>query len=174
MSSPYIEDFSITTPKMHRRVVDPVRLDHLAKVFALLLLATATALVSVVAAQDGPQLSPIQLSAEKRQLIGLQFATVEDKELKDRIETTALVEPDEQHEGYVQTRFAGWIRNVFVNQTYQYVTNGQPLFTIYSPDLVSAEQEYLLALDTTSGLEHMMCKGWRAVRSIWLMRHWSA
>jgi multidrug efflux pump subunit AcrA (membrane-fusion protein) len=152
MSSPCIEDFSITTPKMHQRAVAPVRLDHLAKVFALLLLATATALASVVAAQDGPQLSLIQLSAEKRQLIGLQFATVEDKELKDRIETTALVEPDEQHEGYVQTRFAGWIRNVFVNQTYQYVTNGQPLFTIYSPDLVSAEQEYLLALDTTSGL----------------------
>jgi hypothetical protein len=96
---------------------------------------------AAIAAQDA-QLSPIQVSPEKRQLIGLQFATVELRELKDRIQTTAFVEPDEQQEGYVQTRFPGWIRNVFVNQTYQYVRRGQPLFTIYSPDLVSAEQEY--------------------------------
>jgi Cu(I)/Ag(I) efflux system membrane fusion protein/cobalt-zinc-cadmium efflux system membrane fusion protein len=111
------------------------------------------------AADDAPQLSPIQVSAHKRQLIGLQLATVEHKELKDRIETTALVEPDEQRESYVQTRFAGWIRDVFVNQTYQYVRRGQPLFTVYSPDLVSAEQEYLLALDTTSSLRHSDVEG---------------
>jgi RND family efflux transporter MFP subunit len=111
------------------------------------------------AAQDAPQLSPVQVSPEKRQLIGLQFATVERKQLQDRIQTTALVEPDEQQEGYVQTRFAGWIRNVFVNQTYQYVRRGQALFTIYSPDLVSAEQEYLLALDTTNDLRHSEVQG---------------
>jgi Cu(I)/Ag(I) efflux system membrane fusion protein/cobalt-zinc-cadmium efflux system membrane fusion protein len=70
-----------------------------------------------------------------------------------------LVEPDEQREGYVQTRFAGWIRDVFVNQTYQYVRRGQPLFTIYSPDLVSAEQEYLLALNTTKGLRDSDVQG---------------
>ena len=94
----------------------------------------------------------IQVSPRQRQLIGLQLATVEEKSLQDRIRTTAIVEPDEQREGYVQTRFAGWIREVFVNQTYQYVTRGQRLFTIYSPDLVSAEQEYLLALATTKEL----------------------
>jgi len=97
-------------------------------------LATATLSTLSVAAQGGRvQLSPIQLSAEKRQLIGVQFTAVEQKELKDQIQTTALVEPDEQQQGYVQTRFAGWIRDVFVNQTYQYVRKGQPLFTIYSP-----------------------------------------
>ena len=47
----------------------------------------------------------------------------------------------------MQTRFAGWIEQVFANSTYQYVRRGQPLFTIYSPDLVSTESEYLLALD---------------------------
>jgi RND family efflux transporter MFP subunit len=104
------------------------------------------------AAENQPKLAPIQLTPQRRQLIGLQFATVEEKEVEDRIDTTALVEPDEQLEGYVQTRFAGWIRDVFVNQTYQYVKRGQSLFTIYSPDLVSAEQEYLLALDTTKDL----------------------
>ena len=52
---------------------------------------------------------------------------------------------DEQSLSYVQTRFAGWIQNVSANATYQYVKKGQRLFTIYSPDLVSTEQEYLLA-----------------------------
>jgi Cu(I)/Ag(I) efflux system membrane fusion protein/cobalt-zinc-cadmium efflux system membrane fusion protein len=71
---------------------------------------------------------------------------VEEKDLAGRIETTGLVEPDEQLEGSVQTRFSGWIRQVFVNQTYQFVRKGQPLFTIYSPDLVATENEYLIAL----------------------------
>ena len=98
-----------------------------------------------VRAQD-TKLAPIQLTPERRQLIGLQIATVEEKELSSRIETTGMVEPDEQLEGYVQTRFSGWIRQVFVNQTYQFVRKGQPLFTIYSPDLVATENDYLIAL----------------------------
>ena len=47
----------------------------------------------------------------------------------------------------MQTRFAGWIERVFANSTYQYVHRGQPLFTIYSPDLMSTESEYLLAIE---------------------------
>ncbi|MGH8013564.1 MAG: efflux RND transporter periplasmic adaptor subunit [Candidatus Binataceae bacterium] len=82
----------------------------------------------------------------------MTFATVKEKEVTDRIETTGLVEPDQRLEGYVQTRFAGWIRRVYADQTYQYVKKGQPLFTIYSPDLVSAENEYLLALQATRQL----------------------
>ena len=78
----------------------------------------------VVAQDSAPKLAPIQLTPERRQLIGLQIATVEEKELASRIETTGMVEPDEQIEGYVQTRFAGWIRQVFVNQTYQFVRQG--------------------------------------------------
>ena len=106
-----------------------------------------TAVIREAAAADsGLKLAPVQLTPERRQLIGLQIATVEEEDLAGRIDTTGLVEPDEQLEGYVQTRFAGWIRQVFVNQTYQLVRKGQPLFTIYSPDLVSTENEYLIAV----------------------------
>jgi Cu(I)/Ag(I) efflux system membrane fusion protein/cobalt-zinc-cadmium efflux system membrane fusion protein len=96
--------------------------------------------------ENGAKFAPVQLSPERRQLIGLQIATVEEKTLAGRVDTTGLVEPDEQLEGYIQTRFSGWIRQVFVNQTYQFVKKGQPLFTIYSPDLVSTENEFLIAL----------------------------
>jgi RND family efflux transporter MFP subunit len=129
------------------------------KIFGPLVLAALTLCATAMAASSSPQLAPILISPQRRQLIGVQFATVQEKEVSDRIETTALVEPDEQREGYVQTRFAGWIRDVFVNQTYQLVRKGQPLFTIYSPDLVSAEQEYLLALETTKDLRHSDVQG---------------
>ena len=156
MSSYYMWNSSIThTTSRFQNAC----LRRLLKTAGLLILAALTLGRPVAAAQDGPQLAPIQVSPERRQLIGLQFATVEEKQLNDSIETTALVEPNEQLQGYVQTRFAGWIRQVFVNQTYQYVRSGQPLFTIYSPDLVSAEQEYLLALDTTKGLRKSDVEG---------------
>lgn len=104
-------------------------------------------------------LAPIQISPERRQLIGLQTATVEEKDLTGRIETTGTVEPDEQLEGTVQTRFAGWIRQVLVNQTYQPVRKGQPLFTIYSPDLVNTENEYLIALKSNQRLGSSSVEG---------------
>src|SRR5258708_2796216 len=93
------------------------------------------------------QLAPIRVTPERRQLIGLKFATVVRKDVNDRLETTGNIEADERLQGYVQTRFAGWIEKVFANSTYQYVHRGQPLFTIYSPDLVSTESEYLLAIE---------------------------
>jgi Cu(I)/Ag(I) efflux system membrane fusion protein/cobalt-zinc-cadmium efflux system membrane fusion protein len=96
--------------------------------------------------QAAAGLVPIEISPRRRQLIGLTLAKAEEKELTDPIQATGLVAPDEQHQGYVQPRFAGWIRKVYVNQTYQYVRKGQPLLTVYSPEVASAENEYLLAL----------------------------
>jgi len=126
---------------------------------ALTVVLSLTAAFSIGATDNGPKLAPIQISPERRQMIGLQFAKVEEKDLVDRIDATGLVEADEQLQGYVQTRFAGWIRQVFVNQTYQHVEKGQPLFTIYSPDLVSAENEYLIALNSENQLKDSGIEG---------------
>jgi RND family efflux transporter MFP subunit len=102
--------------------------------------------VTVACGADS-QLAPIRITPERRQLIGLKFAAVVRKDVSDRLETTGNIEADERPQGYVQTRFAGWIERVFANSTYQYVHRGQPLFTIYSPDLMSTESEYLLAVE---------------------------
>jgi RND family efflux transporter MFP subunit len=118
------------------------RLATIVAALGLLLFLTG----SMAIAADSP-LAPIRITPERRQLIGLKFATVERKDVSDRLDTTGNIESDERLQGYVQTRFAGWIERVFANSTYQYVHRGQPLFTIYSPDLVSTESEYLLALD---------------------------
>jgi RND family efflux transporter MFP subunit len=90
-------------------------------------------------------LVPVQLSAEQMQSIGVKTGTVEYKQLSDDIRATGTVDIDERLLSYVQVRFPGYIRRVFADATYQYVTKGEPLFTIYSPDLVATQQEYLLA-----------------------------
>jgi RND family efflux transporter MFP subunit len=93
---------------------------------------------------DAP-LVPVQLTPERMQSIGVQTGTVEYKQLTDDIRATGTVDINERLLSYVQVRFPGYIRKVFANATYQYVHKGEPLFTIYSPDLVATQQEYLLA-----------------------------
>jgi Cu(I)/Ag(I) efflux system membrane fusion protein/cobalt-zinc-cadmium efflux system membrane fusion protein len=93
---------------------------------------------------DAP-LVPVQLTPVRMQSIGVQTGTVEYKQLSDDIRATGTVDIDERLLSYVQVRFPGYIRKVFANATYQYVRKGEPLFTIYSPDLVATQEEYLLA-----------------------------
>ena len=94
-----------------------------------------------------PNLQPVQISPQRLQAIGIRTAEVRLMDVHGDIRAPGSVEANEQNLAYVQTRFSGWIRKVFANATYRYVRRGQPLFTIYSPELVSTEQEYLLARD---------------------------
>jgi Cu(I)/Ag(I) efflux system membrane fusion protein/cobalt-zinc-cadmium efflux system membrane fusion protein len=94
---------------------------------------------------SAPALAPVQISPQRLQMIGVKTAAVEMHTVDADLRVPGNVEVNEQLLSYVQTRFPGWIQKVFANATYQYVQKGQPLFTIYSQDLVSTEQEYLLA-----------------------------
>jgi len=97
------------------------------------------------AADAEPKLIPVTLTPERRQSIGVRTGTVEYREINDEILTTGNVEPDETHLASVEVRFSGWIQKVYADSTFQQVRKGQPLLTIYSPDLVTTENEYLLA-----------------------------
>lgn len=90
-------------------------------------------------------LAPVQLTPERMQSIGVKTGTVDYKRLSDDIRATGTVGIDERLLSYVQVRFPGYIRKVFADATYQYVRKGEPLFTVYSPDLVATQREYLLA-----------------------------
>ncbi|HEY2472488.1 MAG TPA: efflux RND transporter periplasmic adaptor subunit [Terracidiphilus sp.] len=98
-------------------------------------------------------LTPVQLSPERMQSIGVETGAVEYKQLSDDIRATGTVDINERLLSYVQVRFPGYIRKVFANATYQYVRKGEPLFTIYSPDLVATQQEYLLAQQNQKQLQ---------------------
>ena len=90
-------------------------------------------------------LAPVQLTPERMQSIGVTMGTAEYKQLNDDIRATGTVDINERLLSYVQVRFPGYIRKVFANATYQYIQKGEPLFTVYSPDLVATQQDYLLA-----------------------------
>ncbi len=92
-----------------------------------------------------PSLAPIRLTPERMQSIGVQTGEVKYKQVSDNIRATGNVDIDERLVSYVQVRFSGYIRKVFANAIYQYVRAGEPLFTVYSPDLVATQQEFLLA-----------------------------
>ena len=94
--------------------------------------------------QETPR-APIQLSPQRMQSIGMQTGSVAYKQVEDELRFAGSVQVDERRLAYVQTRFAGWIRRLYVAMTGEFVRRGQPLFTIYSPDLVATQQEYLLA-----------------------------
>ncbi len=110
--------------------------------------AAATQPAAPAASPQGgadPALAPIQISPQRLQQIGVTTAVAQLKDVNDQLQVPGNVDVDEERLAYVQTRFPGWIQNVFANATWQYVRKGQRLFTIYSPDMVSTEQEYLLA-----------------------------
>ena len=109
--------------------------------------------------QSESPLAPIQLSPQRMQSIGLQVGQVEYKPVNNEIRFYGNVQTNERRLAYVQTRFAGWIREVYVNATGDFVRKGQPLFTIYSPDLVTTEQEYLLAKQNVGTLQQSSVSG---------------
>jgi RND family efflux transporter MFP subunit len=94
---------------------------------------------------SAPPLTPVDLTPERMQSIGVRTGKVDYKTINSDIRATGTVDVDERRVAYVQTRYPGWVKDVLVNATYQVVKKGQPLFTIYSPELVASEQEYLLA-----------------------------
>ena len=106
-----------------------------------------------------PKLTPLQLSPQRLQRIGVTSGEVEVRELSNEIRAVGNVAVDERLEAYVQTRFSGWIQKVYANSTYQYVKKGQPLFTIYSPELVTTENEYLLAMKNRDALQSSTVPG---------------
>jgi RND family efflux transporter MFP subunit len=98
-------------------------------------------------------LAPIQLTPQRMQSIGMVLGRVESKAVSSELRFYGNVQVDERRQAYVQTRFAGWIRKVYADATGNFIGKGQPLFTIYSPDLVATEQEYLIAKKNADTLQ---------------------
>ena len=88
----------------------------------------------------------VQISPERQQLIGVKIGTVEMKSLEKVIRTVGRFDYDEQRIGTVSPKIGGWIEDLYVDFTGKFVNQGEPLLTIYSPELVSTQEEYLLAL----------------------------
>ena len=87
-----------------------------------------------------------RISPEKQQLIGVQYGTVEYELSAKTIRAVGKAAFDETKIVRINPKIEGWIENVYVDFTGKLVQKGQPLLTIYSPDLVQTQEEYLLAI----------------------------
>src|SRR5579883_2323925 len=87
----------------------------------------------------------VRLSSAKQQLIGVQTTTVEREKLFRTIRAVGQLTADETKLAHVHLKVTGWIDQVYVDYVGKLVKKGEPLFTLYSPDLVATEQEYLIA-----------------------------
>jgi len=88
----------------------------------------------------------VQISPERQQLIGVRFGTVEKRPLQKVIRTVGRFDYDEKRIGIVSPKISGWIEDLYVDFTGRFVRKGEALLTVYSPELVSTQEEYLLAL----------------------------
>jgi membrane fusion protein, copper/silver efflux system len=87
----------------------------------------------------------INVSPERQQAIGVKFATVEQGGATRAIRAVGTVTADETRIGHVHTRVEGWAEKVFVDFTGAVVKAGQPMLSIYSPEMLASQQELLLA-----------------------------
>jgi membrane fusion protein, copper/silver efflux system len=118
-------------------------------------------LVPVYAGERGPSPSPagqapgidmssmppgtVQITSEKQQLIGVKYGEATRTGGSRTIRAVGMVASDETRIQHVHTRVEGWIDRLFVDYTGQLVKKGQPLLTIYSPEMLASERELLLA-----------------------------
>ncbi|MEK6530931.1 MAG: efflux RND transporter periplasmic adaptor subunit [Deltaproteobacteria bacterium] len=88
----------------------------------------------------------VRISPERIQRIGVQSEEVGRQDLKRVIRTVGRVAPVEDKIYVINAKIAGWVEKLYLNRTDQMVKKGEPLLELFSPDLTSAQEEYLLAL----------------------------
>jgi Cu(I)/Ag(I) efflux system membrane fusion protein/cobalt-zinc-cadmium efflux system membrane fusion protein len=87
----------------------------------------------------------VTLDARRQQLAGIQTVAAEMRPLDRTIRLTGILQPDERRLVDVNVKLDGWIREIRVDYSGRFVRQGEPLFTLYSPELAATQQEYLLA-----------------------------
>ncbi len=103
-------------------------------------------------ADDEMPPNSVMISPERQRLIGLSTARVERRSLDRTIRTVGLVQYDERRVAHIHTKVTGWIESLQVDFTGELVDEGQQLLEIYSPELLSTQEEYLLALRARGSL----------------------
>lgn len=99
--------------------------------------------------------SLLEIGPRRLQMIGVRFAKAETIPLRRIIEAVGLVEQDQTHREEVSLRYAGYVVKQFRGRIGDTVRPGDPLFSVYSPDLVTAQSEFLLANKISQG-EHSL------------------
>ncbi|HEY4187550.1 MAG TPA: efflux RND transporter periplasmic adaptor subunit [Polyangia bacterium] len=97
----------------------------------------------IVEQGGGASAGAIHVSLERQQLIGVTFGTVGERPLSVTLRAAGRVQIDERNVADVTLKYEAYVEKLYVGETGRAVRRGQPLATIYSPDLLSAEEELL-------------------------------
>lgn len=110
--------------------------------------------------------APIRVSARQAALAGVTFAVAREAPLERTVRSVAMAVPNERGLGIVNARVGGWVEKLYVNETGRWVRAGQPLLDLYAPELVTAQEELLLAkrLSGTAGGESLLAAARRRLR----------
>jgi RND family efflux transporter MFP subunit len=106
------------------------------------------------AAGEAVPAGSVKINPQKQQLIGVQYSEVQEKTFAEAIRTVGRVTYNETRIARIQPKIEGWIEKVYVDYTGKLVKKGQPLLTIYSPQLVSTQQELLIAKKSMDSLSN--------------------
>ena len=106
--------------------------------------------VATGATGDVPGLSSVQIPEDRLQRIGVRLARAERGAIGGGAPLVGFVTPDETRIQRVQLRVAGWVQDVQMSQTGERVRSGQPMLSLYSPELYQSESEYLIAMGDAS------------------------
>jgi len=102
--------------------------------------------IAVYADEEPASATPlVKLSLDKVQKLGVKTEAVALRDLASTIRAVATVQANERSLHTVTSKFDGWIQKLHVNSTGQAVRKGEALMDVYSPDLITAQQEYLIA-----------------------------
>ena len=96
------------------------------------------------------QVRTVNVPLYQQQLIGVQWDTVKLRSVTKTIRTVGHVTFNETRVATINLKFSGWLEKLYVDFTGQFVKKGQPLFDIYSPELVATQEEYLQTLRSRS------------------------
>lgn len=88
---------------------------------------------------------PVEVPKEQQSRIGLQTATVEKKPVVHTVRTVGTITADERTEAHIHTKLNGWIETIYADYVGKEVKKGGPLFDLYSPELVTTQEEYIAA-----------------------------
>jgi RND family efflux transporter MFP subunit len=98
-------------------------------------------------ASSVPGYATVKIPKERLQMMGVTTEEAKVMDLDQSIKTVGMVTPDETRIHHIHTKFEGYIEQIYVNYVGQYVRHGEPLFSVYSPELLATQREYILALE---------------------------
>jgi Cu(I)/Ag(I) efflux system membrane fusion protein len=108
--------------------------------------------IAVYEGEDQGVPGTVKVSADRIQMLGVRFEPISRRSLARSVRAVGTIEINERGQHTVAPKFEGWIEKLHVNTTGQGVARGQPLAEVYSPELLSAQREYLIAYNATKSL----------------------